>query len=157
MSTELLKSIKETKQRLAALEDQLEESHNSNKLWKPAYDQMYSYVSTYGSVVMAKWSHPSYYAEQYAAHNVFPSLAIGKKAAEFMRHSNLVISACLQVDPDFEPDWGNPRQVKYYPYYNRKNKIWRSNRAYEHLNTVACVSSEEAIDKVLKILNAQDE
>ena len=154
MSTELLESIGETERQLEKLKEQLEESQKNNTLWKPAYNQKYVFVSAYGSVVTAKWRHPAYDADQYAVHNVFPSLAIGNKASELMRRSNLIISACLQVDPDFEPNWGNPGQGKYYAYYSQRTQSWKSNSAYEHRSAVAYVSSEEAIDKVLKILNA---
>ena len=157
MSTELLKSIEETEQQLENLKKQLEESQNGNKLWKPTSGQDYFSVEDHGTVSRYTWEDYSYDEEVYAYHNAFPSRAIAEKAAELMRHSNLIISACLQTDPDFEPDWRNFDQIKWFPRYDHASQKWESNCTYSYQKAAAHVSSKEAVDKVLKILNAQDE
>ena len=147
MSTELLKSIEET--------EQLEESRNGSELWKPAGGQEYFSVKARGTVARYTWMDDSFDKDTYANHNVFLSEALAREAVKLMRRSNLVISACLQVEPDFKPDWRNFDQEKWFPGYAYASQKWESyrNRSYE--KAVAHVSSKEALQKVLKILNAQ--
>ena len=154
MSAELLKSIEETERQLENLKEQLEESRNGSEPWKPAYGQEYFSVKSRGTVARYKWINDSFDKETHARHNVFPSRSVAGKAAELMRHSNLIISACLQVEPDFEPDWKNFDQTKWFPRYDHDIQKWESNYGYAYQNAVACVSSKEALQKVLKILEA---
>ena len=154
MSTELLKSIEETEQQLEKLKEQLEESQNDIELWKPAHGQEYFLVAVRGKILKFTWIGDSSDRGAHANHNVFPSEAIADKAAELMHQSNLVISACLQVDPDFEPDWGNQKQTKWFPHYDHHIRTWKPTSSFACQYTGACVSSEEALQKVLEILNA---
>ena len=154
MSTELLKSIEETERQLENLKKQLEESRNGSELRKSAHDQEYFSVKARGTVARYTWMDDLFDKETHANHNVFPSRAVAEKAAECMRLSNLVISACLQVEPDFKPDWKSLDQTKWFPRYDHGIQKWKSDYAYSHQNAVACVSSKEALQKVLKILEA---
>ena len=154
MSTELLKSIEETERQLENLKKQLAESQNGNKLWKPPHNQKYFYVTARGLILQTNQINSSVDVDRYACHNVFPSKSVAEKAAELMWHSNLIISACLQVEPDFEPDWKNFDQTKWFPRYDHDIQKWESNYGYAYQNAVACVSSKEALQKVLKILEA---
>ena len=157
MSAELLKSIEETERQLENLKEQLEESRNGSELWKPAHGQEYFSVKSRGTVARYKWINDSFDKEMHARRNVFPSRSVAGKAAELMRHSNLIISACLQTDPDFEPDWRNFDQIKWFPRYDHASQKWESNCTYSYQKAAAHVSSKEAVGKVLKILNAQAE
>lgn len=154
MSTELLKSIEETEQQLEKLKEQLEESKNGNELWQPAHNQEYFSVASRGTPFKYTWADDSHDEEVYAYHNAFQSEAIADKAAELMRRSNLVISACLQVDPNFEPNWRNQNQIKWLPIYDHNARTWESTNAFTYQHAGACVSSLEAVQKVLEILNA---
>ena len=155
MSTELLKSIEETERQLENLKKQLEESHNGNELWIPAYGQEYFSVKSRGTVARDKWTGDIFDEGTYANHNVFLSEALAREAVKLMRRSNLVISACLQVKPDFKPDWRNPGQTKWFPRYDHDRQKWEPDYASLCQYAGACVSSKEALQKVLKILNAQ--
>ena len=47
--------------------------------------------------------------------NAFPSEEIAEKAASMMRVTNALIWAKLQVEPEFDPDWGDAFQEKWCP------------------------------------------
>ena len=154
MSTELLKSIEETERQLENLKKQLEESRNGSELWKPAYGREYFSFAGLGKILRFIWVGDPSDKEVHARHNVFPSRSVAEKAAELMRHSNLIISACLQVEPDFQPDWRNPNQIKWFPRYDHTSQKWEPICTYSYQEAVACVSSKEALQKVFKILEA---
>ena len=90
-----------------------------------------------------------------AHHNVYKTEALARKASVLQRRSNLVIQACLNVDPDFEPAWNDLTQVKYQFYYSSFTDRWRGHNANANWG-VACVSTKEKSDLVLEYLNSQE-
>ena len=89
-------------------------------------------------------------------HNVYKTEKLARKASVLQRRSNLVIQACLNFDPDFEPDWNNHHEVKYQFYYGNITSNWgRSIVTHSNLGG-ACVSTKEKSDLVLEYLNSQE-
>ena len=141
MKTELLKSIEETERHLADLKRQLKEDHEGTRLWKP------------GEVAGFPWGGSNLDSRLYGNHNVYPSYDVAKKASALIRRSNLVISACLQIDPDFEPDWGNQDQGKWSARYRHDIKAWALLGSYEFQIGAAYVSSKGKGIELIEMLN----
>jgi hypothetical protein len=55
--------------------------------------------------------------------NAWPSIELAAKAAAMMRVTNALIWAKLRVEPEFDPDWGDEIQKKYYPD-SRSTSYW---------------------------------
>ena len=160
MNTELLLSIEETKRHLQRLKKKLEEAEKAEKvegLWKPEAGRNYYFVDVAGDTEFYRWEGDMYDNALATNHNVFPKPCVARKAGKLMRRSNLVISACLQVDPDFEPDWDNRDQTKWFPRYDHNVEAWYITTCYRVQADVVCVSSREKGQEALAILNAQDE
>lgn len=82
--------------------------------WVPGRGRRYWTVSTTGTCCDYVWDDDWHDARALASHNCFPTEAQAEKAAKYIRRYNAIIRACLLVDPDFEPDWGDERQVKWF-------------------------------------------
>tara|TARA_R110000787_G_scaffold579_3_gene2074 strand:- start:2611 stop:3075 length:465 start_codon:yes stop_codon:yes gene_type:complete len=91
-----------------------------------------------------------------AQHNVYKTKELSKKASVLQRRSNLVIQACLNVDPDFEPDWSDQRSFKYGFYYDHDDLRWERQPFNFYNFGPAYVSTAEKADQVLEYLNSQE-
>ena len=88
-------------------------------------------------------------------HNVYETEALAEKASVLQRRSNPVIKACLNFDPDFVPDWSNPGEIKYGPYYDHRNQKWCYCRKFVTDESAAYISTQEIADKVVAYLNTR--
>ena len=89
-------------------------------------------------------------------HNVYETEALARKASVLQRRSNLVIQACLNFDPDFEPDWSKKSQRKFGFCYDSGRGEWVVDVAFDTNNSCAYVSTREIADKVVDYLNSQE-
>tara|TARA_B110000977_G_C10727332_1_gene357639 strand:- start:9 stop:458 length:450 start_codon:yes stop_codon:yes gene_type:complete len=91
-----------------------------------------------------------------ANHNVYETEELAEKASVLQRRANLVIQACLNFDPDFVPNWSNPGEIKYAPYYDHRNQKWCSCRKFVTDESAAYISTQEIADKVVAYLNTRE-
>lgn len=91
-----------------------------------------------------------------AQHNVYKTKELTEKASVLQRRSNLVIQACLNFDPDFEPDWSDNNQVKYGCLYDHRVGRWERNLSVSCDSSGVFVSTREKADQVLEYLNSQE-
>jgi hypothetical protein len=89
-------------------------------------------------------------------HNVYQNKALAKKAGILQRRANLIIQACLNFDPDFEPDWDDSDQRKYGFYYNHNKCAWSWSDTVTLNDCAAYVSTSAIADKVVAYLNSQE-
>ena len=123
-------------------------------LWKPKITEKYWYVEPRGTV---EWNSQMYdmydlYFAEYG--NMFPTEEAAEKAAALMARSNNIIAACLQVDPDFEPDW-NSQETKWFPAYSKPAGRWFEDATGVIHRAPAYVSTEEKCEQVCAILAAE--
>ena len=97
-------------------------------------------------------------AKAKAHHNTYKTKALANKASVLQRRANLVIQACLNFDPEFEPDWSNQSQKKWSFYSNRVDGGgWKPIFCYSFLDgSVAQVSTQEIAEEVAAYLNSQE-
>lgn len=86
-----------------------------------------------------------------ASSNCYKTRELAEKAAKLMKRYSLIVNACLQVDPDFKPDWGDKSQPKF-SYYRHENERDTTTRYWNDYLT-PCVSSIEKANQVIQILN----
>lgn len=89
-------------------------------------------------------------------HNVYETEILARKASVLQRRANLVIQACLNFDPDFEPDWSDGCQPKFGFYHASDCGEWRVDVTFISNNSCAYVSTPELADKVVAYLNSQE-
>ena len=89
-------------------------------------------------------------------HNAYKTRQVARKASVLQRRSNLVIQACLNFDPDFEPNWNDSVQPKIGFYYCQERGEWDRQWASIHNVFGVYVSSATIADKVLAYLNSQE-
>ena len=91
-----------------------------------------------------------------AHHNVYKTEELTRKASVLQRRSSLVIQACLNFDPDFEPDWSDHDQMKYGFGYNHFHARWEADYTYCFDSFGAYVSTQEKANQVVEYLNVQE-
>ena len=90
-------------------------------------------------------------------HNIYKTRQLAEKASVLMRRSNLIIQACLNFDPDFEPDWSKKSCRKFGFHYDFDCREWACFiSAFDSNNSCAYVSTREIADKVVDYLNRQE-
>jgi len=87
-----------------------------------------------------------------ASQNIYRTREAAEKAAVMVRRSNAVIRACLEVDPDFEPEWTNIDQEKFSVYYSHIYGKWTETPAVINYEP-AHVSSKAKAEEVARLLN----
>lgn len=89
------------------------------------------------------------YAEQYS---VFPTRTLAEKASRLFRRNNAIVTACLLIDPEFEPDWEDRSQYKWGVIYDYSQKRWRAYNQHCLDECTAYVSTHEKAKKVCQWL-----
>ena len=115
-----------------------------SKRWKPEIGDYYCFVNVSGSCYTYEWSNDDFDNFLYSQRNVFKTKAEAKKHLEYLKSL-----AILRDDAgDWEPDWKNTRQNKYYIYFDCfiKKLFVSSTTAYRRINEL-CFETEEAAQK----------
>jgi hypothetical protein len=97
------------------------------------------------------WNNASVDEKILNNHNAFPSEETGKRAAELQRVSNAIIRACVLVDPDFKPDWGDTDAIKFCPDWSEEEG-WGYDMCWEFNRSPAHVSTREKAKEVIELL-----
>lgn len=118
--------------------------------WVPGYNEKYFLLGVAGMHLEDTWLGLNCDKGRLAFGNVHPSKKHAEKAAKLQRRSNQIIRACLLVDPDFEPDWEDEGQYKYFA--SKYHGVWVYDEAYLRDCSSAYVSSKEKCDEVIKLL-----
>ena len=128
-------------------------------VWEPTVGGLFWIVDWDGGV---KRPRDSSHRSAVTHHNVFRTEALAKKASELQLRSNLVIQACLNFDPEFEPDWNDASQHKYGFRYWHFNPDFGENPRWSHYklgmgdSSAAYVSTQEIAKKAVAYLNRQE-
>ena len=85
-------------------------------------------------------------------HNIFRTREAAEKAAVLVRRSNAIIRACMEVNPDFEPDWTDIDQKKWSVYYSHIYGNWTETPTVINYEP-AHVSTRKKAQKVCELLN----
>ena len=129
-------------------------------VWEPEVGEDYWAVDHASTVV--QWTRGRNSGSNYAflsfkaRHNIYKTKELAEKAGVLQCRSNLVIQACLNVDPDFEPDWSDHNQVKYGFVYDHSHARWEAEATYCSATFGAYVSTNKKYKQVLEYLNSQE-
>ena len=147
--------VKHINLRIQDLEQELNNSNAPKRLWKPEIGDNIVTVDAFGDPMGWELNNGNKIISNAKIKNysAFKTRAVAKKAAKAMRIHNAIISACLQVDPDFDPDWNDRTQCKYYPIYNKQDMRWGYSASVTVKTLPICVSNRDSIEKVIEILN----
>jgi len=117
----------------------------------PSIDDTYFYVDAWGDINLSIFTGGCLDEQRKAFGNMFKNELIAQKAAALMKRSNNIISACLEVDPDFVIPM--TRNISVWTIcWNGK---WDSTCDRSPLYATAYVSTIEKADQVCAILTAR--
>jgi hypothetical protein len=128
-------------------------------VWEPTRGDKYWYVYSTGITgggSMTGFCSGSFDLAFKENHNIYQTEELAEKASVLQRRSNLVIQACLNFDPDFEPDWSGGDQIKYGFFFTSRLGLWAYSAAQYADDSPAYVSTREIASKVVAYLNSQE-
>jgi hypothetical protein len=117
-----------------------------SKRFKPEIGDFYWKVLSSGSKERTRYNDRSFDRDCYDNFNCYETKALANKASRMMKRNNAIIMACLQVDPDFVPDYLSGNQRHWYFYYSAPQMGfmggWSPLSSIIH-NHGPCVSTQE--------------
>jgi len=120
--------------------------------WPSHGDQYWYVVGLDDPISTYQWDGDEVDQGLKAHHNIFRTKEAAEKAAVLIRRSNAIIRACLEVDPDFDPDWTDIDQKKWSVYYSHIYRKWTETPTVINYEP-AHVSSQEKAEEVARLLN----
>ena len=81
-----------------------------------------------------------------------PTEPLALRAAEKMRRFNILLAYIDKYAPDYEPDWSNKSEPKYYPRYDHLTGTWARGVDY-WLEDVKPYGPADVIDGLIEKLN----
>jgi hypothetical protein len=83
------------------------------KRFKPEQDKLYWFVEDNGKADCNDWTNDTFDKNVWGNFNCYETKELATKAAKYMKRNNAITTACLQVDPDFVPDYLSGSQRHY--------------------------------------------
>ena len=83
----------------------------------------------------------------------YQTQALALKAAEYSKVQGLINQACLNVEPDYVPDWSDKSQLKWFVYYSHYTCRWVSNVTITEEAAIIYQSTSSKSLQVCDILN----
>jgi hypothetical protein len=84
-----------------------------SKRFKPEFDEEYWYVDEIGVAIDTGWRDSPFDRLCFNNFNCYETKELANKASPMMKRSNAIITACLQVDPDFVPNYLSGNQAHF--------------------------------------------
>lgn len=154
--TELKKQIKELKEKQAELQKQIDELkqvkvEEQKERWKPDLGEKYYFVNSYGNIDYALWNNNNFDNWRYLTGNIFKTEA---ETEEYRKKIEIQSQFKNFVEERSEElDWKNPKQLKYFLYYDYITYELGCdyNNSHKHQGTIYASSEQILKDAVEKI------
>ena len=90
------------------------------KLWVPRYCDTYYLIDSDGEILLSTYvssgSRTEMHPRRVDNYNAYPTRQIADKAADYLATYRMLVRTALEIDPDFEPDWADTKQEKWFLY-----------------------------------------
>jgi hypothetical protein len=132
------------------LREIIEAPEQQDRLWKPREGEQYYCLNSWAAAFHVQVSHHTD-DERSEFGNCFPTESAANKAAPMFAVAHKIIVACIQVDPDFVPDWEDDQQEKHRPTFLHGKwspSVWAASGLLG-----AAVSTKQKCEQVCRILN----
>jgi hypothetical protein len=147
--------VAELQRIISIAQDDLALLMKKGKRFKPETTTEFWHIDDAGEVVGVRNRHYNRRGGCYDNFNCYETEELATKASPMMRRSNAIITACLQVDPDFVPDYLSGNQV-HYSFSFLAGDIsskprWIQSHSYT-LNYGPCVSTRKKWEEAAALL-----
>jgi hypothetical protein len=137
--------VTELQRIISTAQDDLAELMKKGKRFKPVDGQVFYAINAKVEVGLFYNNDTDFDKACYDNFNCYETEELATKAAVMMKRKNAIIMACLQVDPDFVPDYLSGNQEHYsFGHEAPQNGYkcgWIIKGTY-HINNGPCVSTE---------------
>jgi glucan-binding YG repeat protein len=121
--------------------------------WKPEKGQKYFYIESTRSVTATTYHSDSIDDRRLACGNAFSSKENALKASKAMRTHNKILQYIIENDGDWEADWSNPNQMKWYPVFDHLANGWKRGYIMFSQTVAALHCSEQCCEELVELLN----
>lgn len=124
--------------------------------WKPKYKEEYYYVCSDGNVGNTFWYKYDTDNHRYNTGNCFKTREQAKKYKAYLEDDTQKQLALIRqyaiMNDDFEADWNDEGQLKYFLYYDNMDDMWRED-FWTCRREGTTYMSKKCADELLEILN----
>ena len=123
------------------------------KLWVPDASDKYYFIDSDGESVGTTLVGTKMQRCRVAAYNAYPTRRLADKAADYLAPHRMLVRTALEIDPNFEPDWSDTKQDKFYLF---KFGGWYIGTGQSVDKGQAVVSTMEKAEQWLELVKAQE-
>jgi hypothetical protein len=148
--------VAEIKRIISTAQDELALLMKKGKRFKPEIDEEYWLVGDDGQTYCNPWGNDTFDKNVWERFTCYETKEIATKAAVMIKRNNAIINACLQVEPDFVPNYLSGNQGHYSFYYEAPevslNGSWACSFSYtdNHGPSVSTLEKWEEAAALLK-------
>ena len=121
--------------------------------WKPEKGQKYFYIESTRSVTATIYRSDSIDDRRLACGNAFSSKENAQKASKAMRTHNKILQYIIENDSDWEADWNDRSQKKWFIRFNRAENKWKSDYNTYSQKAGGLYCSHQCCDELVELLN----
>jgi hypothetical protein len=125
------------------------------KRFKPEIGGEYFIVDTDGDILASDYEDLFFDRRVFHNFNMYETEELATKAAKYMKRNNAITTACLQVDPDFVPDYLSGNQEHHSFCYQAEemgiDPEWIRIMNYSYIYG-PCVSTQEKWEEAAALL-----
>ena len=138
---------------MPAIQDALIAYQSKPAVWVPEDEEKYWVVGD----ITVSWARRrakfSYIPERIARGNCYQTKELALKASEYSKVQGLINQACLNVEPDYVPDWSDKSQLKWFVCYSHYTCGWVSTLTITEEAAIIYQSTKAKAQQVRNILN----
>ena len=125
-------------------------------LWVPDASDKYYFIDSDGKSVGTTILGTEKQRRRAATYNAYPSRKLVDKAADYLAPLRMLVRTALEIDPDFEPDWTDSEQEKFYLYRLRGEYGVTSTRFFKSDYSTPVVSTRKKAEQWLELVKAEE-
>lgn len=132
-ASQLQKDIAEMKLRLASMEAELNKPVAPPKVWRPVKFEHFHWVAASGGVSVGQWANDSFDALLSGLNNVYKTRELAEHAVAVAKARCRVVNKLRELEGDWEADWKQPNEPKYFVVYDVVNKDFGTSANYTYM------------------------
>ena len=120
--------------------------------FKPGIGDQYAVINQDGSVFTSFWYACTRQDALKDNFNLFEKASQAEKVSALLRVPRAVAMACVLVDPDYKPDWGDTTAQKFRVFYTYGTERWTISVSCNYIQPHPYVSTREKAEQVCALL-----
>ena len=120
--------------------------------FEPDIPEQYYTIDSKSRTIFSGWDCDATDVRRFKLFNVFETRTQAEKASDLLRVPRAVAMACVLVDPDYKPDWGDTTAQKFRVFYTYGTERWTISVSCNYIQPHPYVSTREKAEQVCALL-----